>query len=48
MNEKDRDFHGIRSPYVRETTKVSEIKDAFGKTRFKVVLTDYDPDGISS
>jgi len=34
------------NPYVRETTKVSEIKDRFGNTRFKVALTDYDPNGI--
>lgn len=29
-------------PYVQETEKLAEIKDHFGKTRFKVALTDYD------
>jgi hypothetical protein len=29
-------------PYVKETTKVAEIKDRFMKTRYKVALTDFD------
>ena len=29
-------------PYVKETTKVAEIKDRFMKTRYKVTLTDFD------
>lgn len=29
-------------PYTQETTKVAELKDQFGKTRFKIALTDYD------
>lgn len=32
--------HG--DPYVKETTKVAEIKDRFMKTRYKVALTDFD------
>lgn len=32
--------HG--DPYVKETTKVAEIKDRFMKTRYKVTLTDFD------
>lgn len=28
-------------PYVKETTKVAEIKDRFMKTRYKVALTDF-------
>lgn len=35
--------HGLRGdPYVKETTKVAEIKDRFMKTRYKVTLTDFD------
>jgi hypothetical protein len=26
----------------RETTKVAELKDKFGNTRFKIALTDFD------
>lgn len=29
------------NPYVKETTKVAEIKDRFMKTRYKVALTDF-------
>lgn len=29
-------------PYVKETTKVAEIKDRFMKTRYKVALTEYE------
>jgi hypothetical protein len=29
-------------PYIKETTKVAEIKDRFMKTRYKVALTDFD------
>ena len=29
-------------PYIMETTKVAELKDHFGNTRFKVALTDFD------
>ena len=28
--------------YVEETTKVAEIKDFQGRTRFKIALTDFD------
>lgn len=40
--------HGRRggTPYVQETVKVSEIKDRFGNTRFKVALTDFDDNGL--
>ena len=35
--------HGPHAdPYVKETTKVAEIKDRFMKTRYKVALTDFD------
>lgn len=35
--------HGPHNdPYIKETTKVAEIKDRFMKTRYKVVLTDFD------
>ena len=35
--------HGPHNdPYVKETTKVAEIKDRFMKTRYKVALTDFD------
>ena len=30
---------------MQQTTKVNEIKDRFGHTRYKVALTDYCPDG---
>lgn len=35
------DSRGKDSPYVRETTRVAELKDNFGATRFKVALTDF-------
>lgn len=35
--------HGLHNdPYIKETTKVAEIKDRFMKTRYKVALTDFD------
>ena len=34
------DFPG--DAYTQETTKVAELKDQFGNTRFKISLTDYD------
>lgn len=42
MNNAIHDFRG-HDPYVLETTKVAELKDRFGRTRFKVALTDFDP-----
>lgn len=29
-----------KDPYIRETTKITEILDSFGKLRFKVFLAD--------
>ena len=35
-------YKNQNDPYVKETTKVAEIKDRFMKTRYKVILTDFD------
>ena len=34
--------HFRNDPLTRETTKVAELKDKFGNTRFKIALTDFD------
>ena len=34
------EHHDKDTPFVQETTKISEIRDNFGKLRFKVFLID--------
>lgn len=35
-----------KDPYVQETTKIAEIRDNFGKLRFKVFLIDFSMESI--
>lgn len=43
QNPEPPEYHRfIDDPMSRDTTKVTELKDRFGVTRFKIALTDYD------